>query len=77
LGSVWEWVNDWYDGKYYQCSPSQDPAGPAGGQSRVLRGGPPVISFPRNVRVSDRPMRTPGAMNGSLGFRCGGEVFAP
>jgi serine/threonine protein kinase len=38
-GNVWEWVADWYDDNYYSISPSENPAGPASGQYRVLRGG--------------------------------------
>jgi formylglycine-generating enzyme required for sulfatase activity len=76
LGNVWEWVSDWYDDKYYQNSPSQDPRGPTGGQLRVLRGGswsnPPTI-----VRVSYRFRLNPADRNYNLGFRCGGEVVKP
>ena len=38
-GGVWEWVNDWYDGEYYQISPDRNPKGPSEGEQRVLRGG--------------------------------------
>jgi eukaryotic-like serine/threonine-protein kinase len=38
-GNVWEWVNDWYSGTYYQRSPSSNPLGPNFGRDRVLRGG--------------------------------------
>jgi formylglycine-generating enzyme required for sulfatase activity len=76
LGNVWEWVNDCYDWNYYRNSPSQDPSGPASGQLRVLRGGS-WLSFPRSVRVSDRDRGLPGGRDNGLGFRCGGEVFAP
>ena len=59
LGNVWEWVNDWYDEKYYQNSPSQDPAGPTSGQERVLRGGS-WDGYPSLVRVSSRTRYGPG-----------------
>jgi len=38
-GNTWEWVQDWYDAKYYSGSPVDDPKGPGAGQYRVLRGG--------------------------------------
>jgi len=33
-----EWINDWYDAKYYQTSPTQNPAGPKTGKVHVIRG---------------------------------------
>lgn len=38
-GNVWEWCNDWYDEKYYNYGPSNNPRGPGTGKYRVLRGG--------------------------------------
>jgi formylglycine-generating enzyme required for sulfatase activity len=38
-GSVWEWCADAYDFKYYARSPKDDPAGPAEGKLRCVRGG--------------------------------------
>jgi len=38
-GNVWEWCQDWYDARYYEKSPTDDPTGSTGGSDRVLRGG--------------------------------------
>ncbi len=76
LGNVWEWLNDWYDAKYYQSSPSQNPPGPSSGQYRVLRGGS-WFSLPRYVRVSYRFRLAPAVRYGLIGIRCGGEVISP
>jgi len=77
LGNVWEWVNDWYDEKYYQSSPSQDPSGPASGQARVVRGGSWVNFFPRVVRVSYRAWALPGDKDIKFGFRSLREEVNP
>ncbi len=40
LGSVWEWVSDWYSPSYYQKSPQKNPKGPKDRRSHhVIRGG--------------------------------------
>jgi formylglycine-generating enzyme len=36
-GNVWEWTQDWFGA--YRADPQTDPAGPKGGDARVLRGG--------------------------------------
>jgi formylglycine-generating enzyme required for sulfatase activity len=38
-GNVWEWCSDWLSSEYYAHSPKRNPAGPAAGRFRVLRGG--------------------------------------
>jgi formylglycine-generating enzyme required for sulfatase activity len=69
LGNASEWVNDWYDEKYYQHSPSTDPAGPPADGSKVLRGGP-LTSTPWIVRVSYRDRKDPGGRDFYDSFRC-------
>ena len=39
IGSVSQWVKDWYAEDFYQASPARDPQGPLRGSFRVLRGG--------------------------------------
>ena len=40
LGSVWEWVSDWYAPGYYSKSPKNNPRGPKDRRSHhVIRGG--------------------------------------
>jgi formylglycine-generating enzyme required for sulfatase activity len=67
-GNVWEWVQDWYDPKYYQNSPEQDPKGPDTGQYRVYRGGS-WVSSAINLRASVRFSGLPATRSNDLGFR--------
>jgi formylglycine-generating enzyme required for sulfatase activity len=76
LGNVWEWVNDWFDAKYYLNSPLQDPSGPSTGQERVLRGGS-WLHFAWCARSSVRFRDNPGTRAGYLGFRCTRETDSP
>ncbi len=68
-GNVWEWLNDWYDEKYYTISPTNDPQGPTSArQFRVLRGG----SFRQDLlaaRGSDRYWAPPEGRADFVGFR--------
>ena len=38
-GNVWQWCADGYDAEYYKASPASNPAGPAGKDYAVIRGG--------------------------------------
>lgn len=69
LGNAWEWVNDWYDGKYYSRSPEVDPAGPATGQMHGLRGGS-WLNNSKLVRASDRGRSLPELRFNYFGLRC-------
>ncbi|MBF0584006.1 MAG: formylglycine-generating enzyme family protein [Magnetococcales bacterium] len=67
-GNVWEWVSDWYDGKYYANSPRENPKGASDGSSRVYRGGS-WGDGPAYVRSADRGSGGPGGRIFDLGFR--------
>lgn len=69
LGNAWEWVNDWYDDKYYQNGPATDPQGPSSGEYRVLRGGS-WLDPPWDARVSYRGASRPDFGYAIHGFRC-------
>ncbi|MFZ9882753.1 MAG: SUMF1/EgtB/PvdO family nonheme iron enzyme, partial [Phycisphaerales bacterium] len=67
-GNVFEVVNDWYSSNYYESSPSSDPAGPAVGTTRVLRGG--MFNNNQNrLRSSRRDGVNPGSASAIIGFR--------
>jgi len=68
-GNVWEWVNDWYDAKYYEKSPAKNPTGPVSGTKRVLRGSGWENETP-TVRIFTRVEGDPANRNESTGFRC-------
>lgn len=70
LGNVWEWVQDWYSADYYGHSAESDPAGPASGEYRVLRGGSWRGVARGLARVSSRYILRPNVRSNVLGFRC-------
>ena len=67
-GNVWEWVHDWHSS--YPSNPQTDPAGPASGSNRVLRGG----SWSNDgtaLRSARRTIHAPSTRSYSIGFRVG------
>lgn len=68
-GNVWEWVQDWYDPRYYAASPAHAPAGPREGTLRVLRGGSWLVSDERMLTCSHRHKVPPDTYSYGIGFR--------
>ena len=67
-GNVWEWVQDWYDKKYYKASPSDNPPGPLSGKTRACRGGS-WSDGAKDLRASFRGSKSPDYRSNNLGFR--------
>jgi formylglycine-generating enzyme required for sulfatase activity len=77
-GNVFEWVQDWYDLKYYKESPAMNPPGAEKGYNfanqgpvRVLRGGSwlaPATSLHTSHRFWNQPENNSYGVG--LGFRC-------
>ncbi|HEY3324142.1 MAG TPA: SUMF1/EgtB/PvdO family nonheme iron enzyme [Planctomycetota bacterium] len=68
-GNVWEWVQDFFDDKYYQQSPASDPLGPGPTGDRVKRGGSFVWWGGDLCRAARRVNSVPGTRDTDLGFR--------
>ena len=66
-GNVWEWVNDWYDKRYYDELSQRNPAGPSRGDGLVIRGGG-LGSSMESVRTYHRANQD--AAQAGPGVRC-------
>ncbi|AEB09880.1 formylglycine-generating enzyme family protein [Desulfobacca acetoxidans] len=67
-GNVAEWCEDWYHSSSYTKSRKENPAGPASGTSRVLRGGS-WYGRARELRCAARQSFRPSQTDGFIGFR--------
>ena len=71
VGNVWEWCSDWWSEAYYAHSPGRNPAGPATGDQRSMRGGSYLChdSYCNRYRNSARASNTPDSSAANIGFR--------
>ncbi|MBE0681130.1 MAG: SUMF1/EgtB/PvdO family nonheme iron enzyme [Anaerolineales bacterium] len=70
-GNIWEWIFDWYSETYYADNIEwSNPAGPADGIYKVIRGGSWFSDDIRWLRVSNRGKSVPGEDANEIGFRC-------
>ena len=72
-GNVWEWVQDWYEGDYYQHSLESNPQGAENGQYKIYRGGSWVAKAPL-LRSAVRYSGLPSTRSSDIGFRLARDV---
>ena len=73
-GNAEEWVQDWYSVNYFrQSEGAQNPAGPATGTKRVIKGGS-YESPSYQIRIAGRFWGKPQDKGPRIGFRCAMDV---
>jgi len=74
MGSVWEWVEDWYSYHYYETSPVDNPKGPGQISFHVIRGAS-WLDVDQNIRVTIRyPGETDMTEDFWVGVRCAADA---
>ncbi|GAA1382174.1 formylglycine-generating enzyme family protein [Kitasatospora putterlickiae] len=75
-GNVWEWCADWWTTDHPADRPLVDPAGPAAGTDKVIRGGSHMChrSYCNRYRVAARTANSPDSSSGHAGFRCAADA---
>lgn len=72
-GNAWEWCQDFYQPKYYESSPRDDPQGPAAGSSHPIRGGG-WFRVGTDCRAAKREAYPPNLNWNNTGFRVVCEI---
>jgi sulfatase modifying factor 1 len=75
-GNTWEWCADWFHPSYHLVGTRTNPAGPARGTARVMKGGSYLCheSYCNRYRVAGRTSNTPDSSTTNIGFRCVRDV---
>ncbi len=70
-GNVWEWTSDWYAVDYYQWGSTDNPAGAAKSENKVIRGGSWLCAenYCTNYRAAGRSNSPTDSSLNNLGFR--------
>jgi formylglycine-generating enzyme required for sulfatase activity len=68
-GNVWEWVQDWYDPRYYGTAVARNPTGPPHGYLRIVRGGSWLVADVRMLSCSHRHKVPLDTYSYAIGFR--------